>query len=275
MQKRAELTRAALLQAAAVVFTRVGYAHARLNTITTGAHVSKGALYEHFNSKEALARAVIDAGSTRFEIACSPFRTRSPAFEALIGISCALLDPVVNDATLGATFRLITEVPDRPGAGTPLLTTWLSDYRQLARRAVTEGDLHHADPDAIALLLVETLTGARVLAAATDRLGDLSVRLTTTWDLLLPGLVAPTNIDYFRELLTREIARVSHRGTTPPPAPGDPQQSVNGEIASATPPRKGARRGAGNSSSRSPRSTSTSRAVTPKPVGTHPADPGR
>ncbi|MFC9764219.1 TetR family transcriptional regulator [Rhodococcus jostii] len=266
MQKRAEVTRAALLQAAAVVFTRVGYAHARLNTITTGAHVSKGALYDHFNSKEELARAVIDAGSVRFTIACSPFLTSPiPAFEALIGISCTLLDPVVNDTTVRATFRLITEVPDRPDAGTPLLTTWLSDYQKLARRAITEGDLHHDDPDAIALLLVETLAGTRVLAAATDHLDDLPVRLTTTWDLLLPGLVAPANIDYFRELLTRHIARVGHRGTTPPPAPGAPPQLNKGETVSTTPPRKGARRPAGNRSSHSPRSTSTSRAVQSKP----------
>ena len=267
MQKRAEVTRAALLQAAAVVFARVGYARARLNTITTSAHVSKGALYDHFNSKEELARAVIDAGSARFTIACNPFRTSHiPAFEALIGISCTLLDPVVNDATVRAAFRLITEVPDRPDTGTPLLTTWLSDYQQLARRAIAEGDLHQDDPDAIALLLVETLSGARLLAAATGHLDDLPVRLTTTWHLLLPGLVGPTSIDYFRQLLTRQIARVGHRGTTPPPAPSAPPQSITGEIVPAKPPRRDARRAAGISSSRSPRSTSTSRTLQPKPV---------
>jgi AcrR family transcriptional regulator len=257
MQKRAEITRAALLLAAATVFTRVGYAHARLNTITTSAHVSKGALYDHFSSKKELARAVIDAGSARFQIARSPFLTsRIPAFEALIDISCILVDPVVNDASVRATFRLITEVPDRPAAGTTLLATWLSDYRELARRAVTEGDLRDEDPDVVAQLLIDTLTGLRVLAAATDRLDDLPLRLAASWDLLLPGLVDPTKLAYFHELVTRQVARVGrggHRGTAPPPSA--PQQSHGGETVSADPRRKGVWRAATSHSSRSPRST--------------------
>jgi len=124
MQKRAEVTGAALLRAAAAVFIRAGYAHARLNTIITEAHVSKGALYDHFGSKEELARAVIAAGSTRFKSACDPFLTSGiPAVEALIGISCLLLDPAVNDTMVQATFRLITDVGDRPATGTTLLGT--------------------------------------------------------------------------------------------------------------------------------------------------------
>jgi AcrR family transcriptional regulator len=103
MQKRAEITGAALLRAAAAVFARVGYADARLNTITTRAQVSKGALYDHYSSKEDLARAVIEAGSARFQLACRPFLTsRIPAFEALIGISSLLVDPAVNDVSLWA-----------------------------------------------------------------------------------------------------------------------------------------------------------------------------
>ncbi|WP_016881513.1 MULTISPECIES: TetR/AcrR family transcriptional regulator [unclassified Rhodococcus (in: high G+C Gram-positive bacteria)] len=218
MQKRAEITREALLLAAAAVFTRVGYADARLNTITTRAQVSKGALYDHFSSKEELARAVIEAGSTRFQIACRPFLTsRIPAFKALIGISCLLVDPAVNDTMVRATFRLLTEIPDRPGAETTLLPTWLSHYRELARRALTEGDLRDEDPDAVALLLVDTLAGARILAAATGHLDDLPVRVAATWDLLLPGLVDATKLDHFRELVTRQVARVGDRGTPPQP----------------------------------------------------------
>ncbi|MFC9557964.1 TetR family transcriptional regulator [Rhodococcus sp. NPDC056960] len=88
MQKRAEITGEALLLAAAVEFTRVCYADARLETILTRANVSRGALYDHFGSKEELARAVIEAGSARFRGACRPLLApRIPALEALIGIS--------------------------------------------------------------------------------------------------------------------------------------------------------------------------------------------
>ncbi|MFC9768862.1 TetR family transcriptional regulator [Rhodococcus jostii] len=256
MQKRAEITRTALLLAAAAVFTRVGYAHARLDTITTSAHVSKGALYDHFGSKANLARAVIDAGSARFQIARSPILTsRIPAFEALIRISCTLVDPAVNEASVRATFRLIPEIPDPPAT---LLATWLSDYRELARRAITEGDLRDEDPDAVAQLLVDTLAGVRLLAAATGRLDDLPVRLAATWVLLLPGLVDATKVDYFRELVTRQVAQVGDRGTPPPSLPPyAPQQSNGDETVSVDPHRQGVRRAAANHSPRSPQSTSS------------------
>jgi hypothetical protein len=104
-------------------------------------------MYDHFTSKEDLARAVIEAGSARFAVACRPFLS-SPisAVEVLIGISCLLLDPAVNDTMVQATFRLLTQVPDRPGSDPTLLATWLSDYRELVRRAGTEGDLRGEDP---------------------------------------------------------------------------------------------------------------------------------
>ncbi|MFC9838769.1 TetR family transcriptional regulator [Rhodococcus sp. NPDC127530] len=250
MQKRAEITREALLRAAATVFTGVGYADARLDTITTDAQVSKGALYDHFGSKEALACAVIESGSARFQIACGPFlASRIPAVDALIGISCLLLDPAVNDPMVAATFRLLTQIPDRPGSETTLLAAWLSDYRELARRALTEGDLRDEDPDAVALLLVETLAGVRLLAAATGHLDDLPVRLATAWDLLLPGLVDPPKLDYFRGFVTRQVARVVDRGTAPHPSfsPYDQHRSNNWERPS---PR--ARHGRAGASRRQP-----------------------
>jgi AcrR family transcriptional regulator len=220
MQKRAEHTGEALLLAAAAVFTRVGYAHARLETIVTEADVSKGALYHHFGSKEQLARAVIEAGSARFHIARRPFLTSEiTAFESLIGISCLLLDPAVNDPIVQAAFRLITEIPDRPGARTPLLAAWSSDCRELARRAITDGDLRDEDPDAVALLLTNTFAGVRLLAAATGHTDDLPVRVAAAWDLLLPGLVDATKLDHSRQLVTRQVARVIDRGTTTQPSP--------------------------------------------------------
>ncbi|WP_257226514.1 TetR/AcrR family transcriptional regulator [Rhodococcus opacus] len=216
MQKRAEITGEALLHAAATVFARVGYADARLSTITKRAQVSKGALYDHYGSKADLAHAVIEAGNTRFQRACRPFLTsRTPAFEALIGISALLVDPAVNDASVRATFRLLTDIPNHPAADTTLYTTWLSDYRTLAHRALVEGDLRD-DPDTVGQLLVDTLIGVRLLAAATDHLDDLPARLITAWDRLLPGLVDPTKLDYFHEHVRRQLAVVVDRDTAPP-----------------------------------------------------------
>ncbi len=58
-QERAAWTREGILQAAAETFETRGYLGTSLRDIVTRRDVSKGALYFHFQSKEALAIAVV------------------------------------------------------------------------------------------------------------------------------------------------------------------------------------------------------------------------
>ncbi len=62
-QVRSELTRRRILDAAIDVFSEVGYAAAGWGTIIDRTGMTKGALYHHFDSKEALASDIIDEGS--------------------------------------------------------------------------------------------------------------------------------------------------------------------------------------------------------------------
>ena len=61
-QQRAIKTRAALLAAAAHEFPDRGYAGASVTSILANSTSTKGALYFHFPSKEALAEAVLEDG---------------------------------------------------------------------------------------------------------------------------------------------------------------------------------------------------------------------
>ena len=207
-QKRAEITRRALLHAAAEVFTRHGYADTKLSEILTQALATKGALYFHYASKEELARAVIEEGTRRFTVVCTPYLDLpTPAFEAMIGISFVTVDAALHDAVMGATFRLITEMGDYRSSETDTFATWISTYQLLARRAIDEGDLReNTDPDAVGQLLVELFAGARLLA--TDNPVDLPTRTAMAWDLLLPVLVTTPKVDYFRQFVTRRLPTV-------------------------------------------------------------------
>jgi AcrR family transcriptional regulator len=53
-------TRKALLDSATALFAERGYARTSLDDIAAGARVTKGALYGHFDSKQALFRAVLE-----------------------------------------------------------------------------------------------------------------------------------------------------------------------------------------------------------------------
>ncbi|AHK35958.1 A-factor receptor protein (plasmid) [Rhodococcus opacus PD630] len=209
-QKRAEVTRRVLLHAAAEVFTRRGYADTKLNEILTLSPATKGALYFHYGSKEELARAVIEEGTQRFTLACTPYlHHHTPAFEAMIGVSFVTVDAALNDAVMGATFRLITEMGDYRSSETDTFATWISTYQLLARRAVDEGDmLADTDPDSVGQLLVEIFAGARLLATATDNPATLPTRTALAWDLLLPVLVTTPKVDYFRQFVVRRLPTV-------------------------------------------------------------------
>ena len=81
-------TRQALLQAASRKVYESGFQGTDLDTILGAAGVTKGALYHHFDNKEALGYAVVDeviAGITR-EKWLRPLETAADPIDALIGI---------------------------------------------------------------------------------------------------------------------------------------------------------------------------------------------
>jgi AcrR family transcriptional regulator len=58
--ERREATRAAIVKAAKRLFGERGFAGTTMDHVATAAHVAKGAVYHHFETKEALFEAVFD-----------------------------------------------------------------------------------------------------------------------------------------------------------------------------------------------------------------------
>ncbi len=61
-QGKAAATRQRITEAAAELFAERGYAETGLSDITAQAAVTTGAFYDHFTSKEAVARAIVREG---------------------------------------------------------------------------------------------------------------------------------------------------------------------------------------------------------------------
>lgn len=206
-QDRAEATRDSVLRGAALVFARDGYARASLSEIIVESKVTKGALYFHFASKEELARAVIDAGAAHLDASMRPWLDhRTPALEALIGLSCAVADTVATEVLVSAMFRLSTEVGDYRGLETPVFDRWLQRHVELMLRAADEGDIRAgADPESVGRLLLELLSGVRLVADATGDLDRLGPRLATVWHTILPIVVPDAKLEYFRQFVARRL----------------------------------------------------------------------
>jgi AcrR family transcriptional regulator len=58
--ERREATRAAIVKAAKRLFGERGFAGTTMDNVATAAHVAKGAVYHHFETKEALFETVFD-----------------------------------------------------------------------------------------------------------------------------------------------------------------------------------------------------------------------
>ncbi|MEV7023338.1 TetR family transcriptional regulator, partial [Kitasatospora sp. NPDC093558] len=87
-QERAGRTRQAVLLAAASTFADVGFDSASLVDISRRAGVSKGALYFHFVSKQALADGVrAAAGREIGSAALRALRAGGPAVQDLVDFS--------------------------------------------------------------------------------------------------------------------------------------------------------------------------------------------
>ncbi|MGW0172771.1 ScbR family autoregulator-binding transcription factor [Rhodococcus sp. NPDC003322] len=208
-QERAEATRNAVLSAAAEIFARDGYAAANLSDIIAKSGVTKGSLYFHFASKEDLARGVIDEGTRKVEAAGAPLTDlRDPALEVMIGLSYLVTDVAAADPVVAAMFRLHHEIGDHRGTGDNVVATWQRYQVALARRAQEEGDVDPAtDPDEVGTFIFETLFGVRVVAHATGTLDQVSARLERAWHFMLPALVEPSKVEYFRQFAHRRSRR--------------------------------------------------------------------
>ncbi|MFD9795175.1 ScbR family autoregulator-binding transcription factor [Streptomyces sp. NPDC059070] len=100
-QDRAIRTRRAILEAAAMVFEKQGFQAATITDILRVAGVTKGALYFHFQSKEALAHGVLNEQGTSSAVPPQPIK-----LQELIDAGSVLAHRLRTDHLVRASVRL-------------------------------------------------------------------------------------------------------------------------------------------------------------------------
>ncbi|MEV7354350.1 ScbR family autoregulator-binding transcription factor [Kitasatospora sp. NPDC091276] len=196
-QERAGRTRRAVLLAAADTFAGVGFEAASLVDISRRAGVSKGALYFHFVSKQALADGVrAAAGREIGSAALRALRSGGPALQGLIDFSHELARLLREDVMVRAGVRLgrqgppRADTPDGPPGADAAWRSLTAVVHRLLDRAAEAGELRPGLDRRAAAELLTTMAAGQVLLAAeeADRPGPEAVgRL---WAAALPALVA-------------------------------------------------------------------------------------
>lgn len=205
-QVRSEATRRKLLDAAIDVFGEAGYVAAGRTAIIERAGVTKGALYHHFESMDALVTAIIEGGFatvlTTFRSMCQP---SSPALEGLIHGMFAVTEVLALDKEARTAGHLVFALAESNELGVEVGGEWAGAVTAQAARAIAEGDLREGlDARHVAESITSAMLGTWLL---THVAGDSIGRVTRMWETLLPAIVAADSLPYFRQFLARDALR--------------------------------------------------------------------
>ncbi|BBX35846.1 TetR family transcriptional regulator [Mycolicibacterium mageritense DSM 44476 = CIP 104973] len=210
-QARSEVTRKKIITAAVDLFSEIGYPATGLGEIIERADMTKGALYYHFDSKEALAAAIIDeAGAGILATFRGITESPSPALENIIHGLFVVTDYTDTDKLARIGMQLMRTFTGLNDAAGRVYADWLDELVEQVNQAGAEGDLRSGlDSKGAAEVILGSMLGAEAIASATSTGSDLRQRVARTWDLLLPAIVNAESLDYFRQFLARESLRRS------------------------------------------------------------------
>jgi AcrR family transcriptional regulator len=204
---RADSTRQQILRAAAHQFALHPYHQVGLDDVLAEAELTKGAMYFHFRSKHALALAIIEDQTSQYGEAIADLQARRfSGLETLIDFSYQLAIRDISEDIARAALHLLESIGRIEGLQAKLLGAWINTLALTIRRAIGEGDVFdECDPGDVGRLLVSTYMGLRQTSNL-DEPEQFLRDLEMTWALVLPGVVHPNRIDYFRQFIRRRTA---------------------------------------------------------------------
>ncbi|WP_327177407.1 TetR/AcrR family transcriptional regulator [Streptomyces sp. NBC_01335] len=181
-------TREELLRAAAEAFDEFGYAGASINLILKRAGLTTGALYFHFDSKEHLARAVMNAQPQTIVP-----KLNSAGMQRLVDITLSWSHQLQVDPLLRAGVRLTGEQSTFGTADATPYQAWSGIMAECLRQAEANGELQAGvSPEELGEFVTAACTGMQMFSAVVSGRKDLSDRTMKMWRLLLPGVAVPS-----------------------------------------------------------------------------------
>ncbi|MET9504248.1 ScbR family autoregulator-binding transcription factor [Streptomyces sp. NPDC006622] len=187
-QERAVRTYGQILQAAADLFAKTGFANVTLVDIAEHAGVTKGAVYFHFMNKEALAVAVMDEYYVRLAAVAKDVRQSSlsplDAAAELITRTTAVLR---RDTVFQSAVRLQKELFLFDNQLPTPFVSFIEAVGELLAEGKLRGQLpEDADPRALARVLVAAFYGAQHISWVLTGRADVVERVREVIDAIIP-----------------------------------------------------------------------------------------
>jgi AcrR family transcriptional regulator len=192
-QARALATRMAILDAAAHEFAVEGYRAAALSRIHERSGVTKGAMYFHFASKEAMGTAIAELFEARLpEVLAQRSAVGSDPLAAAVSVGVGFAELFRDEALSRAGLRVVMDGSLGPRRARWPYEFWETAYADLLGRARDDGSLRDGvDTDELARTVVAIGVGHWAVSAALAGLADVRERTLASWEVLLSTAATP------------------------------------------------------------------------------------
>ncbi|UJC82174.1 MULTISPECIES: TetR/AcrR family transcriptional regulator [Rhodococcus] len=182
MQPRAKITREAILEVSATLFSRTGYAGTSINDILAISETTKGAMYFHFSKKESIASEMLRRWSDAVsETVGKAAATGQPADRQILMIYRELARRAQNEAIVRA--GLILSLDQSLSEAHATYEAWTEALTPIVVDAIRCGALDCAESmSRLADTLCAGFVGAVQVAASLDENHSITKRVD---DLLL------------------------------------------------------------------------------------------
>ncbi len=206
MQARAEATRQKIIDSAVSLFDELGYGETGLADVLEKAQVSKGAFYYHFDSKEALARAIIELFDQRAAEAVDVnFNPAAPTLEGVIRSTFAVQDHMRNETVVNVGQQLAQALGQICPSGAHVYRRWTQQFVEMMKMVIDAGGLRgDVEPNEAAEAIWVAVLGCHLVSAAVG--DDPYARLGRSWRILLNSTLAPSAVADGHALVDRVVA---------------------------------------------------------------------
>lgn len=185
LQARAEATRRRILDSAVDLFSELGYGETGLADVLARAGVSKGAFYYHFDSKEAVAVAIIEDYRSRNAAAVFEHIDMSaPLLDRMIVatfVSAAILE---SDKTARIGNQLLQALGQVSSVASRIYSEWTAEFVANLTNAIRNiGPRDGVNPAEFAEATWAAILGCHLLSSALS--DDPHARLSRAWRAML------------------------------------------------------------------------------------------
>jgi AcrR family transcriptional regulator len=206
-QERSQRSRAALLEGAAELFAEHGYAGTSVADVCTRTGFTKGAVYFHFPSKEALAAAVVQSHHAAWPPLQQTLASRGlPPLEHVVMLTIEVARQFRENVMVRAGVRLQTEREGISEETPSPFVGWIATLSPLLVAAADDGSLRAGvDPEPLARVIVSALFGIQHISEVLNSRNDLLDRLAEMWLVLLPAITPDEDLIARRSTLFAQV----------------------------------------------------------------------